>query len=94
MPGSSTLKNERTLRLAQNRSTSTSRKIVNSVTKQTRKLQNDLITGIDQPAGDEHFTYKKRPFAGPSCQKLSNFLEQQNTDVIFTLQTFVELFRV
>ncbi|CAF1515339.1 unnamed protein product, partial [Rotaria sp. Silwood1] len=34
-----------------------------------------------QPTGNEHFTYKKRPFAGPSYQKLSNFLEQQNTDV-------------
>ncbi|CAF3719135.1 unnamed protein product [Rotaria sp. Silwood1] len=49
--------------------------------KKTRQLQNDLISNTDQPTGNENFTYKKRPFAGPSYQKLSNFLEQQNTDV-------------
>jgi len=69
MSGVSLLKKERKLRLAEN--TSTSRKIVNSVTKQTRKLQSDLISGIDRPTGNEHFTYKKRPFAGPSCRKLT-----------------------
>jgi hypothetical protein len=72
-------KKERKLHLAQN--ISTSRKIVNSVTKKTRELQNDLISDADQPTGNEHFTYKKRLFAGTSCQKLSNYLEQQNTDV-------------
>ncbi|CAF3973573.1 unnamed protein product [Rotaria sordida] len=35
----------------------------------------------NRPTDNEYFTYKKRPFAGPSYQKLSNFLEQQNTDV-------------
>lgn len=79
MPDLPTLKKERKLWLTQNRSTS--RKIVKSVTKKTRQLQNDLISGIDRPTGNEHFTYKKRPFAGPSCRKLSNFLEQQNTDI-------------
>ncbi|CAF4717741.1 unnamed protein product, partial [Rotaria sp. Silwood2] len=35
-----------------------------------------------RPTGNENFTYKKRPFAGPSCEKLSNFLEQQqSTDI-------------
>ncbi|CAF1237034.1 unnamed protein product [Rotaria sp. Silwood1] len=50
--------------------------------KKTHQLQNDLISDIDQPTGNEHFTYKERQFAGPSYQKLSNFLEQQNTDVV------------
>ncbi|CAF4618680.1 unnamed protein product, partial [Rotaria sp. Silwood2] len=35
-----------------------------------------------RPTGNENFTYKKRPLASPSCQNLSNFLEQQqNTDI-------------
>ena len=72
-------KKERKLHLVQN--ISTSRKIVKSVSKKTRQLQNDLISDTDRPTGNEHFTYKKRPFAGPSCEKLSNFLEQQNPDV-------------
>ncbi|CAF3123531.1 unnamed protein product [Rotaria sp. Silwood2] len=80
MTRSSLLKKQRKVHLVQN--TSKSRKIVDDVTKKTRKLQNDLISDIDRPTDNEHFTYKKRPFAGPSCQKLSNFLEQQqNTDV-------------
>ncbi|CAF4634054.1 unnamed protein product [Rotaria sp. Silwood2] len=80
MPGRSKLGKRRKLHLVQN--ISTSQKIVNSVTRKTRKLQNDLISGIDRPTGNENFTYKKRPFAGPSCQTLSNFLEQQqNTDI-------------
>jgi hypothetical protein len=70
---------EKKLHLVQN--ISTSKKIVNNVTKKTRRLPNDLISNIDRPTGNQHFTYKKRPFAGPSCQKLSNFLQQQNTDV-------------
>jgi hypothetical protein len=79
MPVPSALKKEKRLRLARNKSTS--RKIVNSVTEQTRKLQNDLISDIDRPTGNEHFTHKKRTFAGPSYQKLSNYLEQQNVDI-------------
>ncbi|CAF4387986.1 unnamed protein product [Rotaria sp. Silwood2] len=80
MPGRSKLEKQRKLRLVQN--ISTSRKIVNSVTRKTRKLQNDLISDIDRPTGNENFTYKKRPLASPSCQNLSNFLEQQqNTDI-------------
>jgi hypothetical protein len=75
----SVAKKERMLNLAQNKSTS--KKIVKNVTKKTRQLPDDLISGIDLPTGNEHFTYKKRPFAGPSCEKLSNFLEQQNTDI-------------
>ena len=43
--------------------------------------KNDLISAIDRPTGNEPFTYKNRSFVGPSCQKLSNFLEQQNIDV-------------
>jgi hypothetical protein len=78
MPDLPTKKKEKKLRLTQNRSTS--RKIANSVTKQTRKLQHDLISNTDRPADDEQFTYKTRPFTGPSHQKLSNFLEQQHTD--------------
>jgi hypothetical protein len=76
MPGPSTLKKERKLRLAGNKTTS--RKNVNSVTKQTRKLQQDLISDIDRTADNEQFTYKTRPFTGPSHQKLSSFLEQQH----------------
>ncbi|CAF4628538.1 unnamed protein product, partial [Rotaria sp. Silwood2] len=35
-----------------------------------------------RPTGNENFTYKNRSLAGPSCQKLSNFLQQQqNTDI-------------
>ena len=73
------MKKQRKLHLVQN--VSISRKIVNDATKQTRKLQNDLISAIDRPTGNEPFTYKNRSFVGPSCQKLSNFLEQQNIDV-------------
>jgi hypothetical protein len=90
MPGVSLLKKERKLRLTGN--TSTSRKIVNSVTKQTHKLQSDLISGIDRPTGNEHFTYKERPFAGPSCRKLSNFLEQRNTDILEKHGSRMEVF--
>ena len=79
MPGVSGLKKERKFRLAENKSRS--HKIINKVTKQTRKLQNDLISDTDWSTGNEYFTYKKRPFIGPSSQKLSNFLAQQNTDV-------------
>ena len=68
MPGPSTLKKERKLRLAGNKTTS--QKNVNSVTKQTHKLQQDLISDIDD----------------------KNYL--QKPDVIFTLHTFVELFRI
>ena len=78
MPASSASKKKRKLVLAQNRSTS--RKIANNVTKQTRKLQNDLISDTDRSTGNEHFTYKKYSFPGPSSTKLSNFLQQQNTD--------------
>jgi hypothetical protein len=60
---------------------SKSPKIVDNIRKDTRKLQNDLISNVDGPTGNEHFTFKKRAFAGPSCQKLSNFVQQQNTDV-------------
>ncbi len=71
MPGVSALKKERKLRLAGN--IPISRKIVKSVAKKTHQLQNDLISDTDRPT--EHFTYKKRPFTGPSCQKLSKFGE-------------------
>ncbi|CAF1628820.1 unnamed protein product [Rotaria sp. Silwood1] len=57
--------------------------------KKTRQLQNDLISYIDQPTGNEHFTYKERQFAGPSYQKLSNFLEQENTDVVEDTNDFI-----
>ncbi|CAF4791022.1 unnamed protein product [Rotaria sp. Silwood2] len=69
----------KTVRLAHN--LSGSQKIVKSVTKKTRELQNDLISDANRSTSNEHFTYKKRPFVGPSCGKLSNFLEQQNPDV-------------
>ncbi len=70
MPRVSVWKKQRKLRFAENKSTS--QKIVNNVTKQTRKLQNDLISGTDRSTSNEYFTYKNRPFIGPSCQKLSN----------------------
>jgi hypothetical protein len=79
MPGPSKLKMQRKLHLVQNNSTSG--KIVNSVTKKIRQLQNDLISDIDQPTGNGHFTFKKLLFVGTSGQKLSNYLEQQNPDV-------------
>ena len=79
MPVSSKLKKQRKLHLVQN--ASISRKIVNNATKQTRKLQNDPISAIDRPTSDEPSTYKNRSRVGPSCQKLLNFLEQQNRNV-------------
>ena len=79
MTGSSRLKKQRKLHLTQNNSTP--RRIFNSVTKKTLQLQNDLISDGDQPAVNERFTYKTRTFAGTSYQKLSNYLDQQNTDV-------------
>ena len=79
MPAPSQLKKQRKLHLVQNISKSS--KIVDDVTKKTRKLQSDLISGTDRPTGNERFTFKKRPFVGPSCQKLSNFVQQQNTNV-------------
>ena len=79
MPAAPKIKKQRKLYLVQN--VSISRKIVNDATKQTRKLQNDLISAIDRPTGNEPFMYKNRSLVGPSCQKLSNFLEQQNRDV-------------
>lgn len=74
----SSVKKQQKLRLAQN--ISTSKKVVKNVTKKTRQLPDDVIPDIDRPTDNEHFTYKKRPFAGPSHKKLSNFLEKQNTD--------------
>ena len=79
MTRSSNVKNQQKFRLARN--VTNRRKTNDNVAKKTRKLQTDLISDMDQPTGNEHFTYKKRSFAGPSCQKLNNFLEQQNTDV-------------
>ena len=79
MPDVSGLKKERKFRLAENKSRS--HKVINKITKQTRKLQNDLISDTDWSTDNEYFTYKNRPFIGPSRQKLSNFLAQQNTDV-------------
>jgi hypothetical protein len=72
-------KKEKKHQFTQNKSTS--EKIVKSVVKKSRQLPNDLISDKDKPDGNEHFTYKKRPFAGPSREKLSSFLEQQNTDI-------------
>ncbi|CAF1532767.1 unnamed protein product, partial [Adineta steineri] len=63
-------KNGKTLRLTQNLSTSS--KIVKKVTKETRQLQNDLISDANRPDGNQHVTYKNRPFAGPSHEKLSS----------------------
>ena len=79
MPVSSKLKKQRKLHLVQK--VSISRKIVIDATKQTRKLQNDLISAIDRSTDNDRFTYKNRSLVGPSYQKLSNFLEQQNRDV-------------
>jgi hypothetical protein len=78
MPGPSTLKRNRKSKLTEN--VTASRKIVKNVTKKTRQLQNDLISNTDRTADNEQFTYKTRPYTGPSHQKLSNFLEQQHTD--------------
>ncbi|CAF1492564.1 unnamed protein product, partial [Adineta steineri] len=70
MPGPSKLKKQRNLHLVQNKSTS--KKIVNNTTKETRQLQNDLISDANRPDGNQHVTYKNRPFAGPSHEKLSS----------------------
>ena len=76
MAASSKMKKQRKLHLIQN--VSISRKIVNDATKQTRKLQNNLISAIDRPTGNEPFTYKKLF----TCRSIiSTFLEQQNRDV-------------
>ncbi|CAF1349679.1 unnamed protein product [Adineta steineri] len=72
-------KKEKKIQLVQNRSTS--KKIVNNTTKETRQLQNDLISDANRPDGNQHVTYKNRPFAGPSHEKLSSFLEQQSIDI-------------
>ena len=53
-PGVSGLKKERKFRLAENKSRS--HKIINKVTKRTRKLQSDLISDIDWSTGNEYFT--------------------------------------
>jgi len=79
MTRTSITKKDKKLQLVQNKSTS--KKIVNNITKETRQLQNDLIFDANQPDGNEHFTYKSRPFAGPSHGKLSSFLEHQNTGI-------------
>ncbi|UJR24220.1 hypothetical protein I4U23_027187 [Adineta vaga] len=50
------------------------------VTKKTRQLQNDLISDTDRTTDNVQFTFKTRPFTGPSHQKLSKCLEQQHTD--------------
>lgn len=68
-----------TVRLTHN--LSGSQKIVKSATKKTHEPQNDLISYANRSTSNEHFTYKKRPFTGTSSQKLSNYLEQQNSDV-------------
>jgi hypothetical protein len=81
MPGVSALKKERKLRLAGN--IPISRKIVKSVAKKTHQLQKDLISDTDRSASNEQFTYKNRPFTGPSRQKLSNFLEKHAVARIF-----------
>ena len=79
MPGPSTLKRNRKSKLTEN--VTASRKIVKNVTKKTRQLQNDLISNTDRTADNEQFTYKTRPYTGPSHQKLSNFLEQ-NANIV------------
>ena len=79
MPASPKIKKQRKLYLVQN--VSISREVVNDATRQTRKLQNDLISAMDRPTGNKPFMYKNRSLVGPSCQKLSNFREQQNRDV-------------
>ncbi len=93
---------EKTVRLIHN--LSGSQKIVKSVTKKTRKLQNDFISDANRSTSNEHFTYKKRPFAGTSLVKqiirclypsdVDDKKVLEKPDVVFTLQTFVELFRI
>ncbi|CAF4338009.1 unnamed protein product [Rotaria magnacalcarata] len=78
MPHYSVLKQERKFLLARN--VSKSRRIVNSVRNKTRELENDLISNKDQSTSNEQFTYKTRSFAGPSCLKRTNFLEEKNAD--------------
>ena len=55
----SVLKKERKARLAENKSRS--HKIINNITKQTRKLQNDLISDTVLSTDNEYFTYKNYP---------------------------------
>ena len=71
-------KKGRKVQLAQN--TFKSKRIIKTVGKNTRELQNDLIPNKDQSSTNKQFTYKTRSFAGPSCQKLTNYLQQQDTD--------------
>ena len=79
MTRQSIAKKEKKLRLARNKSKS--KKTINNATNNRRQLPPDLVSEIDRPTGNEHFTYKTRSFAGPSHQKLSNFLEQENADI-------------
>ena len=59
MLGVSSLKKERKIRLAEDKSRS--HKIINNVTKQARKLQNELISHTVRSIGNEYFKYKNRP---------------------------------
>ena len=78
MTRSTIRKKERKLRLAQNSSTLRRTKI--NVKRDTPMLQNALISEKDQSKSNEQSVYKTRSFSGPSCQKLSNFLEKQSID--------------
>ena len=45
--------------------------------RDTCLLRNALISDKDQSKSDEQFMYKTGSFSDPSCQKFSNFLQQQ-----------------
>ena len=72
------LKKKRKLRLAQNSSKLRTTKI--NVKRDTRMLQNALISEKDQSKSNEQFVYETCSFSGPSRQKLSNLLEKQSID--------------
>ena len=78
MTRSTILKKERKLRLVQNSSKLRRTKI--NVKRDTRMLQNALISEKDQSKSNEQFVYKTRSFSGPSRQKSSNFLKKQSID--------------
>ena len=71
----SALKKERTHHLSHN--ISTSRKIVKSVSKKTRQLQNDLISDTDRAASNENFTY--------NFKKSRKFLEKHGSSAHISL---------
>ena len=73
MARSSVWKKVKKFQLARN--ISKSRRIINHVRKNTLELPHDLISTKDQSTSNEQFTYKTRPFTGPLCQKLANFLK-------------------